>query len=171
MFEVDVNNVMEQEKKKKDKDHLWFWVLMCKTKNNSEEQFQDEGSYERQNTRDTKFATKKQGFPYWDLHNHSINFSPPAQRGSQTILTISEYGCRTSSHWSVNFNSNIYQCIFFNGYLTFFTCSLAYQGHGFDILLTKNSTGWVTANHCEGKKITFKVFRHGSGCREESPGE
>ena len=33
MFEVDVNNVMEQEKKKKDKDHLWFRVLMCKTKN------------------------------------------------------------------------------------------------------------------------------------------
>ena len=63
MFEVDVNNVMEQEKKKKDKDHLWFRVLMCKTKNNSEEQFQDEGSYERQNTRDTKFATKKTGVP------------------------------------------------------------------------------------------------------------
>ena len=40
---------------------------------------------------------KNQGFPYWELHNHSINFPPPAQRGSQTILTISEYGCRTRS--------------------------------------------------------------------------
>ena len=30
MFEVDVNNVMEQEKK--EKDNLWFRVLMCKTK-------------------------------------------------------------------------------------------------------------------------------------------
>ena len=58
---------------------------------------EDEWSYERQDTWDTKFATKNQGFPYWDLHNHSINFSPPAQRGSQTILTISEYGCRTNT--------------------------------------------------------------------------
>ena len=39
---------------------------------------------------------KNQGFPYWDLLNHSINFSPLAQRGSQTILTISEYGCHTN---------------------------------------------------------------------------
>ena len=108
MFEVDVNNVMEQEKK--ETDHLWFRVLMCKIKKNSEEQFQDEGSYERQDTRNTKFAKTNQGFPYWDLHNHSINFSPPAQRGSQTILTISEYGCRTNSHWFVNFNSNLWFC-------------------------------------------------------------
>ena len=41
---------------------------------------------------------KHQGFPYWDLHNHAINFSPLAQRGSQTILTISEYGCHTNPH-------------------------------------------------------------------------
>ena len=61
MFEVDVNNVMEQEKKKKEKDHLWLRVLMCKTKKISEEQFQDEGSYERQNTRDTKFAKQIRG--------------------------------------------------------------------------------------------------------------
>ena len=32
---------------------------------------EDEGSYERQDTRDTKFAKKNQWFPYWDLHNHS----------------------------------------------------------------------------------------------------
>ena len=39
---------------------------------------------------------KNKWFPYWDLHNPSINFCPPAQRGSQTILTISEYGCCAS---------------------------------------------------------------------------
>ena len=38
---------------------------------------------------------QNQGFPYWDFPNHSLNFSPPAQRGSETILTISEYGCHT----------------------------------------------------------------------------
>ena len=41
---------------------------------------------------------KTSGVPYWDLHNHAINFSPLAQRGSQTILTISEYGYCTKCH-------------------------------------------------------------------------
>ena len=80
---------------------------------------------------------KKTGVPLLVFAQSFNKLFSSSSEGSQTILTISEYGCRTSSHWSVNFNSNIYQCIFFNGYLTFFTCSLAYQGHGFDILLTK----------------------------------
>ena len=65
---------------------LLFYHIIC----------EDEGSYDRQDTRDTKFGQKIRGFPYWDFHNHSLNFSSPAQRGSQTILTISEYGCCTT---------------------------------------------------------------------------